>query len=278
MDDITIPPPGSKNLTRPTSSRKNGVAVLGEIMGNYIAPLQISRRYRGQWEASRGPIGLVCLGDDALETPLRFLGVAKGIHDRWLRHYAEIEATHRALTRMLMGSERVDAATATRMVSVLFAALGMKKSDAENAMLLAATVDMLSPLDACVGAATGLWEPINQHPFILAVAIKRLIATAKFTSAAELRAEMKNACNTVGHAAWAMEYIAELIWRADEIVFIGDRAAWDANYASVSSSVALAMRDDLINEEPYIDDDDNDIPPSERWRALDALAKRGEAA
>ena len=264
---------GRKNLTTQRTSSKNGVAVLGEIMAKHIAPLQRSHHFRILWQTAGDTIGTVCLGEGEIGSPPHYLGKAKEIHAGWLRHYAKVKATNTALSRILMSRERVDTATALRMVSVLFAALGKKKSDEENALLMAATVDMLSPLEACVGIATGLWELINQHPFILAVAIKRLIATAKFTSAAELREEMKTATGKVGYARWVTEYIGGMIERADEIVFLGDRAAWEANHASVSGKVALAMRDSLFE-----DGGDDEFPPSPRWQALNALhaAKRIE--
>ena len=225
------------------------------------------------------PIGVGRLGEGEID--LRYLGGAKSIHASWLRCYAQIEATQWALWEMLSSPERVDEATAMRMVSVLFAVLAKKKSEDENAMLLGATVDMLSPRDASVSMLMGVWEPINAHPFVLAVAIKKLIATAKFTSASELRDAMKEVCRTIGNSAWAMEYIGNMIWRADAIVFAGDRAAWNANYAKVDSRVARAMLDDLIGEGPD-DYDDEELgptsPPSPRWLALNALVEAKRAA
>jgi len=277
MDDITdlATLAGGKSLT--TSSTKNGVALLGDVIGKYIAPVQIAHDYRARWEATVCPIGVgraQCEIEQGL-SPARLAG-AKSIHAPWLRCYAQIEATHIALSQMLMGFDRVDPLTASRMVSVLFAALGKKKTDTENALLLAATVDMFSPLDESVAIATGLWEPLNQHPLIVALAIKALIAKSVFTSASELRAEMKRVVNAIGRAAWAMEYIATTIWEADEAVFLGDRAAWDAHYASVGADVAAVMRDNLVEEDAYTDDDDNEIAASPRWLALDALASNSK--
>jgi len=270
MDDLTILP--GRNLTRP-AKETNSVALLAEIMGRYIAPLQASRDFRAQWQASGLSIGSMVFGEGAIETsPLRYLAEAKRIHAGWLRHYSEIEAAHSALTEILMGFERVDPLTATRMVAVLLAALGKKKSDEETGLLLAATTDMLSPLDAAVAITTKLWEPVNAHPFVLAVAIKALIAKAVFTSASELREEMGRVSRNIALAASAMSYLAETIGRADEIVFVGDRATWSTNYADVDSGVAAAMRDSLIREAPDIDDDGSEIPPSDRWRALDEKA------
>jgi hypothetical protein len=273
MDDITdLTTLSGTGLTRRPSSKKSDVALLGKIIGTYIAPVQISHDYRARWEVTVCPVGVCRLGDGAVEASLRYLDHAKSIHASWLRCYAQIEATHLALSQMLMASDRVDPLTASRLITALFAALGKKKSEQENALLLAATVDMFSPLDASVGIATGLWSPINTHPFVLAVAIKALIAKAVFTSPAELRAEIKHVTTAIERAAWAMESIGEMIWRADEIVFAGDRAAWDSNYAGVSSNVARAMRDNLVEEDPFTDDDGTEIPPTARWAALDALA------
>jgi hypothetical protein len=159
------------------------------------------------------------------------------------------------------------------MLSVLFAALGKKKGD-EGAMLLVACADMFSATNEAIGHATGLWKPISRHPLVLALAIKKLIATAVFTSCAELREAMNEVRGTLEMRKWAMEYIVDLIERADEIVFVGDRAAWDAAYADVGSDVVKAMLGWVeMQESPYTDDDDVDHPGSPRWAALNAIVE-----
>ena len=54
-----------------------------------------------------------------------------------------------------------------------------------------------------------------------------------------------------------------------------DRAAWDLAYADVGADVVRLMQDDN-NEAGYIDDDDENVPPSPRWAAQEKLlqAKR----
>src|SRR5205823_9619507 len=133
--------------------------LINDTLTELVAPLQVSESFRKEWNAVSGhTIGSVCLGDDDEPFKPWFLGNAKRIHGRWLRHYVEIRATHSALFEILvLPNKRLDHPTTVRMLSVLFAALGKKKSDDENATLLLACADMFSSIDESIGGATGLW-------------------------------------------------------------------------------------------------------------------------
>jgi hypothetical protein len=159
-----------------------------------------------------------------------------------------------------------------QMVSYLFAAIGKSKKDEENLMLLFAATEMFSPMDATIGSVTGLWKPISRHPLILALAVKKLINTAKFTSCAELREAMEEVHQKLRHQEWAMESIKEQIEEADEIMFERDREAWAAAYRNADPAVAIEMREHLLFDEgPGEEDDGTAIEPSSRWAALNEI-------
>jgi hypothetical protein len=117
-----------------------------------------------------------------------------------------------------------------------------------------------------------LWKPISKHPLVLALAIKRLIATSVFSpSPSELRDAMKLAKEKLSAlGGYAGQFLA-LVNKADEIIFTFDRPTWDAAYADVRSEIPLQMQGLLFEEEPCTDDDGNAIPPSPRWQALNEL-------
>jgi hypothetical protein len=267
--------PGT-GLARPTST------LISDTMAEFVGPLQVIEKFRQEWCRSGRNIGAVCLGEGDIE-PLRFIDEAKRIHSRWLRHFAAIRAAYGALFEVLvLPNRQIDHPTALRMLTVLFSALGKRKTDDENAALLLASADMFSTLDESIGGLTGLWKPIDRHPLILAIAIKQLIATAVFTSAAELREAMAKVRKTLETHAWAMKYLGGIIERADRIVFAGDRAAWRAAYADIDAEVVALMQG--VDDEGGDDDDGNVSPPgnstiapSPRWLALGELIEARRA-
>jgi hypothetical protein len=157
------------------------------------------------------------------------------------------------------------------MLSVLFGALSKRKADDADgnpSMMLAACTDMFSPMNDVIGETTGLWKPVCKHPIILALAVKKLIATSLFMpSPNELREAIAEVKRTISvRASWLGEFLS-WVGTADRLLFEFDRPAWEAAYAKVGSSVAQAMRN-LVNDGPG-----EDAPPSPRWQALNAICK-----
>jgi hypothetical protein len=253
----------AKGGGRGGSGGGGGLKVVEETVAAYAGLLNMSQRYRDEFERGGGSIGAVGVSDP------------KRIHGRWLRHYAEIKAARSALSDiLLMPRTQVDSAMAMQMVSYLFAAIGKRKTDEENAMLLFAATEMFSPTDATIGSVTGLWKPINRHPLILALAVKKLINTAKFTSCAELREAMEEVHRKLGHQKWAMDSISEQIEEADEIMFEREREAWAAAYRNADHAVAFEMRECLWTEAPGEEDTGEAIAPTPRWSALNEIIAR----
>jgi hypothetical protein len=249
----------NKNLPAETSTG-GGLALINEVAEKFLPALQVSESYGAEWKRSIGAIGTVLDG--------RAFPVAK-ILNGFLGKFSEIKAAHMALLDVFIMGRSIDKATALRMINVLFAALGKHKSDDETATLLEATADMFNPVNDALGSVTDV-PPLNRHLLIVGLAIKKLIATAKFTSAAELREAMMDVQQRLDLQRWKLEYMADNIMQADEIMFETDRAAWEAAYARVGSDVPLAMQNwSCIGEAPERDD----VPGSPRWQALDAILK-----
>jgi hypothetical protein len=257
-----------------SSSRKgDGLVAMNQALEDFMPALAISNRYGRQWQASICTIGLV--GEP------RSVDTARKIHHGFLPVLVEMDQACEKLKDVVRGHPAVDRATALSMLNVLFAAIGKRKSDEESSLLLAAAADMFDPGNDVLGCITGV-ERINRHPLVLAIAIKQLIATAKFTSCAELREAMAKVANSIGISISHLEFVMEAIDRADAMLFEKDRAAWDAAYANGDSKVVLAMREwsELAGEGPSEDEDENgnpEFPPSPRWQALAALIEAKNA-
>jgi hypothetical protein len=245
-------------LTRTAAvHRGDGLALINSQLAGFAEPIAVADRCRAQLHRS----------DVSTYLPdARFLDRAKIVHRLWLPEFAQARAAFDQLFEIAVFDapprEPITHATAVAMLSVLFGALTKKKADDENATtLLDVSADLFNPVNDAVGLGSGLWAPVSKHPVVLALAIKRLVATSVFTpSPAELRSAMKRARDSLGMLARYAESFAELIGHADEMVFAVDRPAWDSAYTSVSANVITAMRDS-------IDDDDA------RVAALDQLAK-----
>jgi hypothetical protein len=242
---------------------------MNQTIEHFASALDISRRRRLQWESSICSIGVV--GEP------RSVDVAIKILRGFVADLAEMDAACEMLQQVTSGHPPVDRVTALSMLNVLFAAIGKRKNDEESAILLTAAGDMFNPVNDVLGCITGV-EAINRHPLVLAIAIKQLIATAKFTSCAELREAMEKVVHSIGISVWHLEYMIATIERADDLLFEKDRATWDAGYARADRETILMLhrRAEFAGEGPSEDLDENgepEYPASPRWLALDGLLK-----
>jgi hypothetical protein len=258
-----------KGVARPSSSKGGGLDLMNQAIKHFAPALAISNRYSVRWQASICTIGIV--GEP------RSVETARKIHDGFLAAMAEMDRAYKTVHGIMSGHPEVDRASALSMLNVLFAAIGKRKSDDESIILLNAAADMFNPVNDVLGCITGV-ERINRHPLVLASAIKKLIATAKFTSCAELYKAMQSVEHFIGIQAWHLDFMIERIHTADAMLFEEDRAAWNEAYTNVDSKVVLLMREwsELMGEGPCEELDENgnpEYPPSPRWQALDDLVK-----
>jgi hypothetical protein len=243
---------------------------MNQTLGHFAPALAISHRHSLIWDASICTIGVVGVPYTIVD--------ARKIHRGFLAAFSEMDEACEVLQQVKDGHPPVDHATALALLNVLFAAIGKRKNDEESAILLNAAADMFNPINDILGCITGV-EQINRHPLILAIAIKQLIATAKFTSCAELREAMAKVVNSIAIDVWRLEYMMEKTHNADAMLFEKDRATWDETHARVDAAIERKMLRDLENVEGAYEDDDG-VPQSgsPRWQALNDLLKTKKLA
>jgi hypothetical protein len=256
-----IAAPSGTALARPSAKAGAGLALINRTLAEFAAPLQALAQCQIEME-----------GRD---------------YRRMLPRYAEVlaaQATLNAITCDGLHAAPVPKAMALRMLSILFGALAKRKPDDGNAAaLLLACADIFDPMGEAIGEITGFWDSVPNHPLVLALAIKRLLATQKFAPApSEVRAAMADigASLRMRTAFWLEPWLQAVAER-DRLLFEQDRATWQQIYARVDSSVPAAMRDTgCIGESPDDYDDDPALPPpsTARWLALDALVEAKRAA
>lgn len=275
-----IEAPGKGLARRSPKKGAKGLALINATVADIAQPLTIADQCRSPGidtyladDVADGDFTVSCIDRASL------LKQAKRVRTHLLRDLADVKAAHNSLFRVTFASEKVSYEIAVGMLSALYGALSKKKSDDENSgALMEASADLFNPVTDVVGRASGLWKPVSKHPAILALAIKRLLATQVFTpSPSELIEAMKHVEDRLGCLEHYANQWLESLYRADDIVFTFDRPAWEAAYANVSSKIVRMMQERLCGEEPGEDDDGNPIAPSQRWQALDDLIKAKEA-
>jgi hypothetical protein len=255
----------SKALVKAPKGAAGALERMNQTMEHFAPALDLSRRHSGRWEALICAIGIVGVPYSVDE--------ARKIHHSFLAAFTGMDEAYKVLRQVKYDHPPVDRATALAMLNVLFAAIGKRKNDEESAILLNAAADMFNPINDVLGHITGL-EQINRHPLVLAIAIKQLIATAKFTSCAELREAMEKVANSIRIKVWHLEFMMQTIDSADVMLFEQDRATWDETHARVDAAIERKMLRDLEDlESPYENDDGVMEPGSPRWQALDDLLK-----
>jgi hypothetical protein len=260
---------GGKALAKPAPP-KTALAVINETLSNVADALAVADRCQ-----SEGINGQNNLGQHAHNfEPARYLAPAKRLLNKMLPIYARAQEASSVLGRVAAGTSdhKITQATAVTMLSALFGALNKKKVEGDDhAGLLLVCADLFSPINRTIGKASGLWKPVSREPVVLALAIKRLLATQVFTpSPSELRETMEFVRRRLEVIAWWTWECLCHIELADEIVFEADRAAWDAVYAKLPRSIVAAMlaSEGICNSPDGEDDDGNPIPGSPRWEAL----------
>ncbi|MBR0746189.1 hypothetical protein JQ582_19850 [Bradyrhizobium japonicum] len=249
--------------------KKAGTALVRTTVNRLHVPMEVAKRCGTELREVLRPVNDV-------NQHRGYLASAKFNHGRMLSRAAMVSAAHTELMPVvfphMVATPVVTTEIAVMMLSTLFGSVGKAKT-VETATLLGTCVEMFHPVADVIGEATGLWTPISKHPVVLALAVRKLINTSVFTSAAEFRQAMQDARNSI---LWLMQHTErwlDLLRISDRVLFEFDRPAWDRAYASVGADVARVMQDS--DEEGYEDDDGEDVPPSPRWAALQAMIEAG---
>ena len=210
----------------------------------------------------------------------KFLDRARDLRELRLPCAAEVKAALDALFPIVAfhDAEVISHGDALKMLTICFGALQKKKIDETTAILLSACADMFDPVSDIIGRSTGLWQPINKHPVVIALAIKRLIATSTFAPApTELREAIRLATDKLGERVGRAQTWLHDLTKAERIVFAFDREAWAG--ALVTRDCLKGGRAISLIEEPI--DNKDERRETERMAALDAIEKQlllGQAA
>jgi hypothetical protein len=174
---------------------------------------------------------------------------ARTCWERMLPALAAVDEAHCALLATL-GPVRfpLTHGQAAEMVAVLLGALAKKKTDASDAAIaLAACCDLFNPINE----GLALWEPVSRHPAVLALAVKRLIASTVFAPVpAELLSTMREVEAKLRGLTFATGRWLERFRKADAVMFERDRRAWEAGYARLGSTASLAALSHIDIAEP----------------------------
>jgi hypothetical protein len=251
---------------------KGGGAAIAQIEAT-VAPLAKPLAFAAQFQECP-----TYLGEGKIQ-PGRFLADAKRVLTRLLPRVPEIEATHSVLFEITMfemslGVGGISQAVAIAMLGVLYGALKRKADRDDNATLLIAAADMFNPVTQSLGESTRLWKPVSRHPAVLALAIKKLLASQVFSpSPSEIREAMTDVRRHLAMMDSRLGQWLERIDRADAIVFLSDRKAWDAIYATAPANAVAAMLDRASDEGAGDDDNGDPVEPSARWIALNDIVE-----
>jgi hypothetical protein len=240
-----------------------GLAVINAPLVPIMEPMRVAEAARKFMQQDDSYLGS--------QLTLNYLERARSMHLQLLASLPRARLSYEVLCAILIPPfETVSYAQVSTMLGALFGALA-KRKDENASLLLDACCDLFDPVSLAIGESTGLWKPISNHPVVVALAIKRLLAKSVFApTPSELRDAIKLAAERINtKAAYAGQFV-ELADQADAMLFLFDPPAWQMAHAAASQEASLAMR--AMAELSNYDLDDNDEAGSPRWQALNALA------
>jgi hypothetical protein len=245
VNEVIVPP-----------RRRNGgnSLVITETIAPYASTFAVAQRC-AEWKAALPQV--------------RDIASARDVRTTLLPNFQSIDAAGRELADML--SQRPDhpvtEALALKLLGSLYGALGKRNSDAHDAAaLLQASAEMFSESDATLAKVINV-EPLPRHPVVLALGVKRLVATKVFAPApAEVRKAVLEVRDRIRLLQFDVPPLLKMTRDAERLVFNQDRNAWALPYMSgkVPSVVAIRLVD-------YGDDS------AEWWTAVEALPHEEES-
>jgi hypothetical protein len=163
--------------------------------------------------------------------------------------------------------QSLDRKVASAMVGAMLGGFGAK-ADRD---VLVAMLDMLEGDEVAI--ASGLWQPLQVSPAALALACRKLIATATYPPRpGELYAACREARNHLNWAHAAADELVDFVRRTDALLLEFDHAEWERPYLTPQYQPILQRMLELHDiygdgteawmERRYeYDDDDNPLHP-----------------
>jgi hypothetical protein len=196
---------------------------------------------------------------------------AKHVRDNTLADFPRANAVARALS-WDVHRPNIEQTDAYKMLSALYRRMGVKKSD-ESQGLLEGSLDMFASDD--IGRASGLWKPLNASPAILALACRKLIATAIYPpKPAEVRAACEEARDLLSSAERVADRLVEDVRKADAILLQFDYDEWQRPWLTPQHRPALAR---MLELHSIYGDESEEFDFDEPVHPLRALVEREKA-
>jgi len=205
------------------------------------------------------------------------LGYARMVRARHLALFAPADGAMWTLYRAL--NETLDRGLALAMIGAM---LGGLRAKGNNKEAIAAMLDIVESDD--IARATSLWEPFEATPVTLALACRRLIATAKFVpQPCELHDALRTARISLISAKRDCETLVDFLRRADATILeFAPREEWIAPYQRATLELMLrlhasmgdaALRALVAREKAEL----AKLAPPPKRKRIAAASKRSEA-
>jgi hypothetical protein len=237
VNDLTIP-----------RRRGSGLAVITDTIAQHASTFAVAHQC-AEWKAALPQV--------------RDVESARIVRATLLPNFQLIEAARRALADMTSREPTapVTESLALKLLGSLYGVLGKRNSDAHDAAaLLQASAEMFSESDAALTKVINV-EPLPRHPVVLALGVKKLIATKVFAPApTEVRKAMIEVRDRIRLLQFDLPALLKMARQAEQIIFRKVRDEWALPY--VSGTVPRIVAAELVG-----DGDDS----ADWWSAVDDL-------
>jgi len=195
-----------------------------------------------------------------------FVPTARTVRTERLAEFLAADAAAQMLFNARL--QKLERPVAVEMISTLFSAIGIKPGE-DSAGMLAGSLDMIESDE--IARASGLWRPLAVSPAILALACRKLIATAKWVKPCELRVACDEAGTNLMWAQQAADGLVDYVRRADAILLAFAPDEWRVPYQTPQFRPVLELM--LEKHEIYGDGTDEADWEDNQFRALVACER-----
>ena len=235
--------------------KQNALAIFDKPLKPITSALLTGNKLREKYSGTIAPY--LQHRKDYVQTAIR-------VRNERLSEFVQADEARGTLYCAMM-MESLEKPVGIAMVTALYHAVGVKLGD-ETAGMVAGVLDMLEGDE--IGRASGLWEPLNVTPAILALASRKLITTSVFPpKPAELRTACKEARDKLFWAQKAADETCEIARKADAVLLEFHRDEWERPWLLPQYRPLLARMLSLHSASAYEyghEGEDEELTPFER--------------